>query len=521
MAAAKIEEVGLLLVHGIGEQKKLEHLRCTAGEIASYVGSTAGLVRLGVDDRSETAGEITIDATFISPGSTGQRRVRLHCREVWWADLGISGGMVEEAAFWLWGLGQWAAQIAYKGRRLGNTTQLMDLPAFPHDPPGGPPGGRRQVPARFILFGAGVLALLTLVTWSLVKRVVSFVAGRIPDPSLIFLFLGDVKVYQQPGGPGRGTAEDPNMPRRATIRRRMVSEMIDMGSAGHDRWYVLAHSLGSVVAFNGLQETELALPNYLTEPHWSSIPAQFKTDKPYKPAGTTPTTKEMMPRRPPWLSDKDGISRKALFKDFAGLLTYGAPLDKYAALWPRIVCLNKQKGVFGKGCEWLNIYDPTDPVGASLEAFGKTPGSPTPTNDGCRASKAFLLSHSRYFSPRRRREKPMAGPIVDALLRGESLKKAASGAANPTARNVRRHLLALVEVAGLFAILSLAAAGLLLAGGIFALGKASLCKSDLISAPCVQEVAWTGLAVFGAAVLAVLVAGLLRMTLYDRWFEGK
>lgn len=518
---AKPEEVGLLLVHGVGEQGQLAHLRTTANEIASYVGSTPGLIRLNVDDQSTTQGQIIIDATFVPAGSRAHRQVRIHCREVWWADLGIRGGFLDQAAFWFWGLGQWAAEVRYQGKKLSNTSELMELPAFPGDPPEGPPGARHRWIARLLLFLAGVLALLTLVTWSLVKRVVTFVARRIPDASLIFLFLGDVKVYQQPGGPGRGTPEDPNMPRRATIRRRMVSAMVDTAVAGYDRWYILGHSLGSVVAFNALQETELALPNYLTQARWQSLPSGFKTTKPYKPRGAKASTRNMMPRRPPWLADHDGISRQALFAQFTGFVTYGCPLDKFAALWPRIVCVNKQSGVFRQDCEWLNIYDPTDPVSASLDAFSSKAGTIPPFNKGCRASKAFLLSHIRYFSPRRRRELPMAGSIVGALLREESLAAAANSTGNTPARNLRRHVLAIAEVALLFPLLAVAAAALVTAASNFALGSESACKTNALSWSCANELGVTGAWVLATAAVAVLAAGILRMMSFDRWFEDK
>ena len=85
--AAKTEEIGLLLVHGIGEQARLEHLRETANAIASYVESTQGLLRLSVSDNSANANVIIIDAEFADSGKT--RHVRVNCREVWWADLGV------------------------------------------------------------------------------------------------------------------------------------------------------------------------------------------------------------------------------------------------------------------------------------------------------------------------------------------------------------------------------------------------------------------------------------------------
>jgi len=518
--AAKIEEIGLLLVHGIGEQKRLEHLRCTTKEIASYVQSTPGLIRLAVDDQSEAKGLIILDVMFSDQGK--KRRIRLNCQEVWWADLGMRGGPLAETAFWLWGLGQWAAEVHWKGRHISNTSLLMDNPSFPGDAPGKPPGARKQVAVRAILFGADMLAFLTLITWSLFKRVIAFITRTVPGPELIFLFLGDVKIYQQPGGPGRGTPDDPDMPMRTTIRRRMVSAMTDMAEKRFDRWYILAHSLGSVLAFNGVQETEWALPNYLDEATWRALSADFKTKDPYTP-GKAPDLANMMPRRPPWLSDKDGISRQALFSRFSGLVTYGAPLDKFAALWPRIVCVNKQPEAFPSNCEWLNIYDPTDPVGAPLDAFSQGPDKMmAPGNDGCRSSKAFLWSHIRYFTPRRRHEDPIAAPLVDAILRGTSLTSAAKSSANSPATDAARHMLAAVQILLLFAVMLVSAVVLAaLASKLIANRYFGQCTAHWWSIACAREILAGSIALLVLTVVAVSVAGGLRAGFYDRRFAGK
>src|SRR6185369_13946310 len=115
--AAKIEEIGLLLVHGIGEQKRLEHLRQTAKDLESAVASKPGVVRLAVQDNSAASApqdpSITIDAT-IQDGKA-PRRVRLHLHEVWWADLGFAGGFFSQFRFWIWGLGQWGAEVVTAG----------------------------------------------------------------------------------------------------------------------------------------------------------------------------------------------------------------------------------------------------------------------------------------------------------------------------------------------------------------------------------------------------------------------
>jgi hypothetical protein len=477
--ARTTENIGLLLVHGMGEQKELEHLTGTAGELASFISCDPALIRLNVDDESARHGEIRIDAVFRRDGD--DERIRLHLREVWWADLGMHGGLIAQVKFWFWALGQWAAEAVRKGDPRRNTVQLMAMPRFGYQKSSmDRPGLLHEIPARFLLFGAGLLAFLTFFSWTAIKRVIAFLARQLPEPSLIFLFLGDVKVYQQGGSPGGGTTLDPDQPVRTTIRRRMVSAMTAMAARPDlDRWYIFAHSLGTVPAFNALQETELALPNYLSEAEWKALPARFRTSAPFKPAGATPSTDHQMPRRPPWLFGEAGIDRRRLFDRFAGLLTYGSPLDKFAALWPRIVCLNLQTRVFQPGCEWVNIYDPTDPVAASLDAFAPPdpPADPAvtdrvalvPQNFGARASRVFGLSHIRYLSPRRKRPKLMPAEIAGALVSGgrSSLAAAAARAAISPGEKAARLALALFEVV-LLALFLAVASGVLL----YLVGKA-------------------------------------------------
>jgi hypothetical protein len=169
-----------------------------------------------------------------------------------------------------------------------------------------------RIPARLLLFAAGMLAFLTLFSWSAAKRIISFLAQRLPSPSLIFLFLGDVKTYEEAGRHGKGSMIDPDQPMRTTIRRRIVRAMTAMAKRpDYDRWYVFAHSLGTVPAFNALQETEWALPNYLSEAEWNGLPARFKTATPFVPPDPKdrPGLDHMMPRRPPWIEGEIGIDR--------------------------------------------------------------------------------------------------------------------------------------------------------------------------------------------------------------------
>jgi hypothetical protein len=326
-----------------------------------------------------------------------------------------------------------------------------------------------------MLIGAALLAILTFFTWSAAKRVVTLLSNTLPEPALIFRFLGDVKIYERPGGPGKGSMLDPNTPMRATIRRRMVSRMLQVAQQPYDRWYIFAHSLGTIPAFNAIQDAELTLPNYLTRAEWESLRPEFKTDKPFVPPNQTPSTNFMMPRRPPWLSDTDGISRLRLFEKFGGLLTFGSPLDKFAGLWPRVVTLNRQAAVFPEDSEWVNLHDPTDPVAARLDAFDVPAKSVdtdaddrkalVPQNFACRSSLVFGLSHIRYFKPRNRGPGVMPAAITAALVsrRTVTLSAAAGSAALTPAMAWWRRALAAVQVLLLALALTAAAGALLLA----------------------------------------------------------
>lgn len=144
-------------------------------------------------------------------------------------------------------------------------------------------------------------------------------------------YLSGVKIYSQDTRQGGSPMDGPDEPPRAAIRRRMIRTMVEVATAGYDRWYILAHSLGTIVAWNGLMEIQEALPNYLDRACWNS-----SETKPLR--GLSPIafdTNAMMPNRPLWLDNREVIEREALFEKFRGVLTYGSPLERFGALWCR------------------------------------------------------------------------------------------------------------------------------------------------------------------------------------------
>ena len=235
----------------------------------------------------------------------------------------------------------------------------------------------------------------------------------IPGPEVLVNYIGDVKLFQQKNRIGKGPLAGLGERPRVTLRRRMVRALVQMGTANYDRWYVLAHSQGSVLALNGLMETQEALPNYLNRAQWdvaraASIDRRSSTPLSEQEAG------EMMPFRPAWLEPDDVIDRRVLFAKLAGFLTYGSPLDKFAVLWPAIVPLNRDSEVFRSDFEWINVYDATDPVADALKYFDQ----PTPRNISYKASGIHLWSHIAYLKFKAGADDRLANVVARWLTSG-------------------------------------------------------------------------------------------------------
>ncbi|HEX8469435.1 MAG TPA: hypothetical protein VF620_16700 [Allosphingosinicella sp.] len=408
------KHIGLLFVHGIGEQARFEHLIGSVRELAELMLRAVPNSSVSVVDRTgdwktapgvaDPAGRAPMTLTLRTP----DKHYEYECHEVWWADLGARSGVLDSITFWLWGLGQWAAPIYQEldGAQMtklpvaeGTTrSRLVTLPASVAGNLG------EECLARFRLAMAALAAAFIGSTWALAKRVVELL-GKAPSPTLIVRYVGDVRTYEERARPGDSAISDPGQPRRVGIRRRMVSEMVTMASRESlDDWWILAHSQGTVLAYNGLTEIGHALPNYLPEEQWKALDPRFKDDP-----GCARRVKlhAMMPARPSWLEDDEVISRPRLFAKLRGLITYGSPLDKFAGLWPRIVGTATDREDDRKplaGCRWVNIAAPQDPVAGMLCRFPAGPGGrlegavPQVRNIALPIRFNHGLAHIRYFA---------------------------------------------------------------------------------------------------------------------------
>jgi len=429
------QSIGIVLVHGIGEQRRFEHI---SDEVKRLVAALSAMpeTKVSVEIRTTQDSEAGAEnESWRAEGSApvkihvaqGSRRFCLSVHEVWWADLDDKDTLWNRLRFWFWGLGFWGVKKFDDSSLPG--AQDMQAPEFPPFPWGGP--RLREALVRARLWGFANVFLLSALTVNLLNAVLRGLRlGQIPGPDVFYQFVGDVKLYQDRGRSFQGPLTDLHDPRRVAIRRRVVQVLVDVYRANYDRWYVLAHSLGSVVAWNGLMETAHSLPNYLTQETHAALKSATPPILGPRRSGTARPVDDMRPARPVWITDDDEVLyRDVLFGKLRGFVTYGSPLDKFAFLWRAIVPINKDTSCWPPDFEWINVYDHTDPVASELTAFSfnAPAGSPQPVSYPYKASRVLLLSHLKYLDfDKRRGPDQFVSRLVDWMLDGHS-KFAAPG----------------------------------------------------------------------------------------------
>ena len=417
--------IGVLVVHGVGDQTCFEHLENIATHMWQALTDRGRLVapnhppptrqqtkpyvqiRRGTDIpyRAHIGTSWREPASSISWWSPAyQRWTEAVFDEIHWSDLKMP------LTFWNWlKLIYWAMSIWMV--RLFKTSRFHKAGSAVNQPPM-PLTHGEKMGVRLKLFFTSVLFFLILSTIGVVFFVLSkfFQAHWIRGVyGLIYNYLGDVKLYQDHFARKEPNLEVIGEKSRVAIRRRMVRAVIEMAKACRngefDGYYIVAHSLGTVVAYNALMDAEDILPNYLTYEEWTDPSLQpFKTKVSPDIACTLPQE----PRRPPWLALGEGLDRSLLFEHLEGVLTAGSPLNKFAALWPAIVPINKFPigSPTNRIIPWLNVADCQDIVGGSLTAF-KDVIPPYPSASGglqlkhlrWASAKAPFTAHTSYWKP--------------------------------------------------------------------------------------------------------------------------
>jgi hypothetical protein len=407
---------GVIVVHGVGEQRRFEFLESIACNLfralrndAQRSGKAYIQLRRGDQVPHLSEEESWHEAPALIRWQTDKGGdIEVRFREVHWADLDFQFSWRRWLGLVVWSLG-------VSGVRLFDKSAVGKPGKHGMCPPKGLSVGQRAL-VRMQLFGVSLLFFLMLVTSDLAYGLLSRFGFRLKYlrkfRGLIYNYLGDVKLYQDAWVRDDDRLEVIGEKSRVAIRRRMVRALVQTAAEVErgelDGYYVFSHSLGTVVAFNGLMETALALPNYLTEAEWNALPALLKT----KSANPAPAVQ--MPRRPLWLGDTDAVDRARLFKGLRGVLTMGSPLDKFAALWPAIVPVNGEP-IPGMR-PWINVADVQDIVAGSIDLFpacGSAPGvgGLKLVNHDWADQKTLFTAHTSYWQAKKGKSR-----LIDRLI---------------------------------------------------------------------------------------------------------
>ena len=188
------------------------------------------------------------------------------------------------------------------------------------------------------------------------------------------------------------------------------------------------------MGLNGLMASAPAFAAYLDDHRLELLerlgmagPRRGALDGP--PANSVAADPLFAPAVPADRIGQDRVVWRDALERFAGLLTYGSPLDKFAAIGAPVAALSRAAGVSPHGARWLNVWDPTDPVGASLDAYEPDlvykntrprcrPGREKlrPRNIAVAANPVLLLSHVCYLQRLSGHPQPLARCVGDWLL---------------------------------------------------------------------------------------------------------
>jgi hypothetical protein len=370
------KRIGILVIHGIGEQTRFEFLETIAGNLFKALSQDPTRkpqiqIRRGAQAPLHASTESWQNAPAIVSwwSEETQRWIDAHFHEVTWADL----DMPDNVPNWLrlvgWGLAMPGIKLVDSTRTFQARQQHVCQPV------------RLSVGRRFFvraqLFGVSLLFFLMLVSINMFLWVLRRLSIRFTPIErarvTIYDYLGDVKLYQDWAIRDDGL-ETLGEKSRAAIQRRALRALAAMaGEVLHkrlDEYYIFAHSLGTVIAYNALMELGVTLPNYFNEEEWAALPLAWKTQAGYD----APVPQK--PRRPHWLGRRDAVDRAALFAGLKGLVTMGSPLNKFAAMWPAIVPVNRE--ALGHPVPWVNVADRQDIVAAShISLFRSCNGTST------------------------------------------------------------------------------------------------------------------------------------------------
>ena len=244
---------------------------------------------------------------------------RIGVHEVWWGDIVDRPTLFQPLRFFAWGLAMWAS--------AAQATENLPRRKAGHRRP--VPGGARAargprladpVPGQGAPYSSPATSWSPIgVALSLILALLRFLTRQnIPDPVMTAVsYMSDIKLYTQPTSPETVPLDHLGQHARFAIRARVLRTVTDAALASYERWWVVAHSLGSVIAFSGLMTPDGLIARYLDEPRWRRLRREYEQAGAVRRDGSKVPVDTNVPC-PAWMEPDWCVSRATLLERFAG-----------------------------------------------------------------------------------------------------------------------------------------------------------------------------------------------------------
>lgn len=390
--------IGILCVHGIGDQQRSQHVDIVGRQFHRHLMAIYGAENVLIDALPGVhAGQLLPDITFAVRTQSGL--VLFDLVEVWWRDLGERPGFKHAVKFWWWALTLWTTSgfgaMPTTGRVLPKREGISKTRTF-----------SINSKERLRLFFQSVSFFVLLMPAQLALSLISLIpfVRKINFFQSVYAYLSSVKIYQQEKNDTYQDVLDRVISRRVRIQKRLTNLLVLMAESNFDRWFVLAHSLGSVIALKTLMYDGNAFARSFTRDRWGRLPQSFKTKEERNSNFVD------KPPLPWWLDPADSINLQTVYAKFGGVVTYGSPIETFATLWPSIIELDSRTEHFG--AHWINLYDRRDFISSKILSLDALSGSLPLLNIEVQSHWLIPKSHTNYLSPSTRSAK-----VVQDVLR--------------------------------------------------------------------------------------------------------
>ena len=218
-----MERVGLLVVHGIGDQNRGQHVQNVAESFVKALVLQYGNDKISVE-LPGLNGDLTIHLR------DDNREATFDLVEMWWRDLGHQPRLSALIGFWLWAVSlpgtRGLFRSAAQGRKNPENPSAIHSMVLPYD--------------RLLLLLKTTYFFLLLSPIAMVVRLITIIPGvrQIPFIRSVFTYLSSVQLYQERRSTQPGTLVDYDQSRRMSIQRRLANLIVSMSEPDYDRWYI-------------------------------------------------------------------------------------------------------------------------------------------------------------------------------------------------------------------------------------------------------------------------------------------